>query len=239
MTEWKSKRFWTEVDIAWTAAGWQVQLDGRPVRTPSKFALSLPTMELANLIAVEWRAQEGVIRPDEMPATRMANSAIEKVQPQKDAVVEALAAFGETDLLCYRADGPGELIQTQSEGWDPVLNWAASELGAQLKTSSGVMPVGQPSASLSILSAEVAKEDIFGLAALHDLIHMTGSLVLGLAVARGALGVTEAWSLSRIDEEWQISQWGRDDEADDVASRKRAALIDAEAFYRAATAVPA
>lgn len=239
MTEWKSKRFWAEVAVAEAEGGWRVELDGRPVRTPAKNVLTLPSPALAGIVAAEWRAQEDLIRPDTMPATRMANSAMEKVAPQFDAVVDALAGFGETDLLCYRAEAPAELAGRQREAWDPMLRWAGEALGAELRTSAGILPVAQPQAALDRLREAVAGHTNFTLAALHDLVHISGSLILGLAVTHGAIRAERAWDLSRIDEEWQISKWGRDEEADYVASGKRAALLEAEAFCRAATAISA
>ena len=234
MTEWKSRKFWTDVTIDREDAGWCVLLDGRPIRTPFKSALYLPTEPLALMVAAEWAAQDDTIRPDTMPATRMANSAIDKVGPQWDGVVDVIAAYGETDLLCYRAEAPDLLVARQAHNWDPLLDWAADRFGARLRVASGVIPVAQDAGSLTRLRAELDSLDAFGLTAMHDLVSLTGSLVLGLAVAHEHVPPERAWDLSRIDEEWQISQWGRDEEADAAAERKRLAFLEADMFMRAA-----
>ena len=142
-----------------------------------------------------------------------------------------LAAYGETDLLCYRAEGPEALTQRQAEGWDPMLVWAAERYGARLVSVAGVLPVDQDESALTLLRAAVEETAPFPLTALHDLITLTGSLVLGLAVSEGHISVAKAWGLSRIDEDWQISQWGDDEEAERMAEAKRAQLVHAAKFW--------
>ena len=144
MTEWKLKRFWTEASVSEAEEGYAVLLDGRGVKTPAKTSLVVPTVELARAIAEEWDAQEGTIDPTTMPFTRSANAAIDKVTHQFDEVVNLLAEYGETDLLCYRADAPIELTQRQAEAWDPLLGWAKDTFGADLSPAKGVMFVEQP-----------------------------------------------------------------------------------------------
>lgn len=234
MTEWKSRKFWTDVTIGKEDAGWRVLLDGRPIRTPFKSSLDLPTEALARLVATEWDAQGEDIRPETMPATRMANSAIDKVRPQWDGVVDVIAAYGETDLLCYRAEGPELLVARQTREWDPLLEWASDTFDARLAVATGVIPVAQDAGALARLRSELDRLDEFSLTAMHDLVSLTGSLVLGLAVARDLIPPEQAWDLSRIDEEWQISQWGRDEEADAAAEKKRSAFLEADSFLRAA-----
>lgn len=232
MSEWKAKRFWKEAGIAPTDGGWQVLLDSRPVRTPAKAALVLPTQALARAVAAEWQAQEERIDPRSMPVTRTSNSAIDKVALQRAEVAEMLAAYGGSDLLCYRALGPAELVARQAVEWDPLLDWARERYGAGLSTVSGVMPVTQDAAALERLSAPVREMEPFALAAFHDLVALSGSLVLALAVIEERLEAEEAWRLSRLDEEWQIEQWGADEEAEAMAQVKRAAFLDAAAFWR-------
>lgn len=231
MSEWAAKRFWKEASVTELPEGFGVALDGRPVKTPAKAPLVVPTRALAEAIAAEWDAQEGSIKPQTMPTTRSANAAIDKVAAQKDEVVAMIAEFGGTDLLCYRAEGPEELVERQAALWDPLLEWAAQELEAPLEVTVGVLPVAQPEASLSRLHAHVAALDPFALAALHDLVSISGSLVLGLAVARGKVPVEDAWVISRLDEDWQIAQWGEDEEAAEIASLKREALCDAARIW--------
>jgi chaperone required for assembly of F1-ATPase len=182
-------------------------------------------------VAAEWQAQTGTVNPATMPFTRTANSAIDTVVPQHQAVVDMLAAYGGTDLLCYRATGPAELVARQAAAWDPLLDWSATALGAPLRTTAGVMHVDQPPASLVTLTAAVDALSDFQLAAFHDLVAISGSLVLALAVTRDRLTVEEAWALSRIDEAWQIEQWGDDEEAAELAARKRADFLQADRFF--------
>ncbi|MDQ7775581.1 MAG: ATP12 family protein [Paracoccus aminovorans] len=232
MSEWKARRFWKAASVRPAGAGWEVVLDDRPLRTPGKQPLVLPTEALARAVAAEWDAQADVIDPNRMPLTRAANSAIEKVTPQFHDVATMLAEYGGTDLLSYRADAPEELARAQAEGWDPLIDWAATELRAPLRITHGVIPVPQDPAALLKLHAEVAALDAFGLTALHDLVTLPGSLVLGLAVIRGRIDAETAHALSRIDEEFQAQRWGRDEEADAAAAARLAAMRDSERFWQ-------
>lgn len=228
----KQKRFWKAAAVVERDGGFGVELDGRAVNTPNKTPLVVPTRAMAQAIAVEWDAQVDKIDPLTMPVTRGANSAVDKVAPQQAEVVADLANYGDSDLLCYRAAGPQELIARQAEKWDPVLDWAAEAFGARLTVGEGVMHVAQPPALLAKLHAEVASFDNFALAGVHDLIAISGSLILALSVTRGALKPEEAWILSRLDEHWQAELWGDDDEALVHEALKKAAFMDAARFYR-------
>ncbi len=230
MSGWKAKRFWKEATVSEGADGFGVALDGRVVKTPGKAMLALPTRALAEVIAAEWDAQQGQIDPRQMPMTRAANTAIDKVAPQHSEVVALLAEYGGTDLLCYRAATPEALRVRQDAAWQPWLDWAEAALAARLVVTEGVTPVPQAAESTARLAAAVAAMDPFALTALHDLVAISGSLVLGLAVAEGRLTADAAWNISRIDEDWQIAQWGEDEEAAAHAARKRAAICDAERF---------
>ncbi|AHM03974.1 Chaperone [Roseibacterium elongatum DSM 19469] len=235
MTEWKAKRFWKQATVTRDADGWQVLLDGRPVRTPAKAAMILPSEDMAQAIALEWDAQQDEIAPLTMPVTRSANAAIDRVATQHAEVAEMLAAYGETDLLCHRADHPDELVARQTADWDPLLDWAADRLGARLFPTAGVLPVAQPRDSLDRLGQVIAETGPFRLTALHDLVTLSGSAVLGLAVAYGRLPPDDAWRLSRIDEDWQIEQWGRDEEADAMAAHKAGQFSHAAWFWHLAS----
>ena len=230
MNDWAPKRFWTQAEVVARGGGWAVDLDGRPVKTPYKTPLILPTRGLAEAVAAEWQAQTDRIDPTTMPATRAANSAIDKVTPQKAAVAAMLASYGENDLLCYRAEAPSDLVARQAEAWDPWLEWAAQALDAPLRVTRGIMPIAQPSASLARLRAEVDTLDAWEITGFHDLVQLTGSLVLGLAVARGKLDADAAWSISRVDERFQSEQWGEDEEAAEVAAIKGQAMRDGARF---------
>lgn len=231
MNTWAARRFWTTASAVPVDGGFAVHLDARPVRTPLKAQLVLPTQTLAEVVAAEWQAQERKVDPTTMPFTRTANSAIDTVARQFDAVARMLSEYGGSDLLCYRAEEPDELIALQSQGWDPLLDWAATALGAPLQVTTGVVHVAQPAASLETLHRQVSGLDVFRLAAFHDLVAISGSLILALAVVHRRITVEEAWQLSRIDEDWQISQWGEDEEAAEVAGLKQSALRHADRFY--------
>jgi chaperone required for assembly of F1-ATPase len=231
MSAWAAKRFWTDATVQAADGGWTVRLDGRAVKTPLKAPLVMPTHAMAQAVAAEWQAQTGLVRPDTMPVTRSANSAIDKVGAQFDEVVALIAAYGGSDLLCYRAAFPPALIARQAAAWDPLLAWAADALGARLAVTTGVMPVAQDAASLAALHARVAAMTTFRIAAFHDLVAISGSLILALAVTEGRLTPDEAWRLSRIDEAWQNEQWGIDEDAALMEVTRRAAFDHAGRFY--------
>ncbi len=230
MSDWKPKRFWKAASATASDDGFTVMLDDRTVRTPAKAALTVPTMAMAEAIAAEWDAQDEVLDPGTMPVTRGANAAIDKVRVQRHEVVALLAEYGDSDLLCYRAAGPDGLIRQQQDGWDPMLDWAAAHLGVRLFVGEGVMHVTQPPDTLAKLTAEVAAFDDFALAGAYDLISLSGSLILALAATKGEITPDEAWRLSRIDEDWQIDQWGEDEEATAMAESKHTAFLDAARF---------
>ena len=167
---WKAKRFWKTATAEPCDGGFTVRLDQRPVKTPGKEPLIVPTLAMAEAIAAEWDAQQGPLRPETMPVTRAANSALEKVAPQFAEVVGLLAAYGASDLLCYRATGPADLIARQAAAWDPLLHWAATALNAPLLVTSGIVPIDQPAASTSRLHDLTAALSPFQIAALHDLV---------------------------------------------------------------------
>ncbi len=227
---WTARRFWTGVAVVPVAGGFTVELDGRRVRTPAKAPLILPTAALAHAVAAEWDAQGATVDPRTMPVTRSANAALDKVGAQRDEVIALIAAYGGSDLICYRAASPVELVGLQAAAWDPWLDWARDMLAAPLVTTVGVMPVAQAPLTLAQMHRAVAAFDDFGLTALHDLVGMTGSLVLGLAVAQGAIDAGTAWALSRVDDIWQREQWGADEDADALAAAKEADLNHAARF---------
>lgn len=231
MSEWAIKRFWKTADFRETADGFSVELDGRPVRTPAKKRLVIPTDKLARRISEEWQAVDEKIDPEAMPCTRSANAAIDKVAIQHDEVAEMVAGYAETDLLCYRADSPDALVRRQAEAWDGFLDWAALEKGLELKVASGVMPVSQKPDSLAAARAYTKRLSSFELTAFHDLVSLTGSFILGLAAAEAKESAEKIWDISRIDENWQEQQWGADDEASDTAERKREQFKHAFSFF--------
>lgn len=230
MAEWAAKRFWTSVTAVPVAGGHAVRLDDRPLNTPAKVPLILPTGVLAEAVVAEWRVQGDRIDPLSMPFTRSANAAIDKVAPQREAVVAMIAEYCATDLLCYRAEAPGELVAQQSRLWDPLLDWTRARFAVPLAVTHGVMPVTQRPETLTALGAAMAPMSDFELAGFHDLVGLSGSYVIALAVASGHVTPETGWELSRIDEDWQAAQWGHDDEADEKAALKRAAFLHAHRF---------
>jgi chaperone required for assembly of F1-ATPase len=208
------KRWYKAVTVAsGGAATFRILLDGKPVRTPAKADLAVPARGLAEAIAAEWEAQHTHIDAAAMPVTRLANSAIDGVAVRLAQVRADIVAFAASDLVCYRAEGPEPLVQRQRQHWDPVLAWAREALGARFEVAAGLMPVAQPEGVAAAVAAALADLDAFRLAALHVMTTLTGSALLALAHARGALSAEAAWAAAHVDEDWQISQWGQDAEA--------------------------
>ncbi|MCB2137025.1 MAG: ATPase [Rhodobacteraceae bacterium] len=230
MSGWQVKRFWTNATVVPVDGGFRVALDKRFVATPAKTALVLPTERMAQAVAAEWNAQEKRIAPETMPVTRSANAAIDKVGPQFEEVADLIAAYGASDLLCYRAPHPEVLAERQALAWDPMLDWAHATYGVRLETGAGVTPIAQPESALARLSQEVRRFTSFELVALHDLVGLSGSLILGLGAAKGAEAPEKIWKISRIDEDWQAEIWGQDDEAAQSAANKRAEFLHAIRF---------
>lgn len=231
MSGWKSKRFWAKAEAVAVDGVWQVRLDERVLRTPAKAQMNLPTRAVAEAVAAEWDAQAGEIAPRSMPCTRYANSAIDRVAVHHAEVAGHVAAYGGSDLLCYRAEGPATLAARQAAAWDPLLEWVATALGAPLRVTTGIVHVDQPQESLKRLHDRVSGLPSFELAALHDLTALSGSLVIGLAAASGLSDPDSLWAASRIDETWQAEQWGWDEEAAEAADRKREEFAAALRFW--------
>jgi chaperone required for assembly of F1-ATPase len=228
----RRKRFWSAAGVEPERGGYAVTLDGRPIQTPERKPLVVPARALARAIAAEWDAVVSDIRPLEMPHTRAANVAIDRVAPQASTVADAIAAYGNSDLICYRAEAPEPLVRRQAEAWDPLIGWAAEALSADLRPVIGVMHRDQPPETLSALRQAVDAFDPFRLTGLHQLVALSGSLVLGLAVARGELAGTVAWTLSRVDEIWQAEQWGLDEGAETLAESRGRDFLLAESYLR-------
>lgn len=231
MSTWKSKRFWTKATATTTEGGFTVTLDDRPVKTPAKRALVMPTMALAQAVAREWDAQEDEVNPNTMPVTRAVNAALDKVAQQHGEVADLLAAYGDSDLLCYRADAPEGLVARQTAAWDPLLDWAHETFGVRLTPTVGLMPRPQNPDDLARLSAHVHAMDAFTLTAFHDLVGLSGSLIIGFAALRGHGEVEDLWQTSRIDEIWQEELWGEDEEATAMAAAKRDQFLAAKTFH--------
>jgi len=209
------KRFYKEVGVGKDADRFTVELDGRPVKTPAKKALSLPTREAAELVAGEWRHQVEVIDPSKMPITRLVNSSLDGVANELDAVLDDIVKYAGTDLLCYRADAPQSLVDAQARKWDPILYWAADTFGARFILAEGIIHREQPASAIDAFANALGKyRDPLAVGSLHTITSLTGSALLALALAEGRLTAEEAWTAAHADEDWNIEQWGSDAEAE-------------------------
>jgi chaperone required for assembly of F1-ATPase len=209
----QTKRFYRAVTVDGVAPTFRVLLDGKPMRTPAKRELALPARALAEAVAAEWEAQGERVDPAAMPLTRLVNSALDGVAGREDEVRAEIAKYAGSDLLCYRAESPAELVRRQAVAWDPILAWARAELDVHLATGQGIVPVPQPQAAIAAIEGVLADLDALALAAHHLMTTLTGSAVLALAHACGRLTAEEVWAAAHVDEDWQISQWGEDAEA--------------------------
>lgn len=211
------RRFWATTAVAEDQGGWLVLLDGRPMRTPGGAPFRVPTRAVAEAVAEEWAAAGEVgaeIRLVDLLLTRMVATAIDRITPDPKPVIDALAKYGETDLLCYRTAHPPELSARQARAWQPLLDWAARALNSRLAVTLGLTPVAQSASALAALRAALARETPLSLAALSVAVPALGSLVLGLALAHGRLGPEEAHAIAFLEEAWQAEQWGKDAEAE-------------------------
>ncbi|MEK7245518.1 MAG: ATP12 family protein, partial [Pseudomonadota bacterium] len=207
------RRFYTGVNVRPHRDGFEVALDGRPIRTPLGVSLILPAEALAAAVAAEWEAQKAEIVPARMPLTGIANTALDRVGSDRGSFRASVAAYGRSDLLCQRAEAPADLVRRQEEQWNPLLGWAAARFGARLAVGAGVMPIAQPGDAVAALEAAVAGLDDWTLAAAGVMTWASESLVLALAVVEGRIGGEEALALAVLDEIWQNEQWGEDREA--------------------------
>jgi chaperone required for assembly of F1-ATPase len=223
------RRFYKEASLRPSGSGHEILLDGRPVKTPVKNPLLVPSLALGQAIVEEWNGQGEKIDPRSMPLTGLANAAIDRVEPDREAFAASLAAYGETDLLCYRAEGPASLVARQSEQWDALLAWARHRFDIDFELVCGIIHRPQPARTLEQLAKAVAARDAFELAALSPLVTISGSLVIALALAEGAIDLDTAWAAASLDEIWQAEQWGEDAEAAIVLENRRR---DFAAAYR-------
>jgi chaperone required for assembly of F1-ATPase len=221
------KRFYKDVSVGPDNS---ILLDGKPIKTPAKAALSAPTRALAEAIALEWTEQGAEIEPDTMLLTKLANTAIDRGDPMREAFLHELADYARSDLLCYRAGEPDALVARQVAGWDPLLDWAKARFEAPLRVTHGVRPVAQDGESVAALTRYLDTYDRWRLVALQSATTVTGSLILALAMAEGRLDAAEAFALSRIDEVFQAENWGQDAEAEERTLRLAQELAAAARF---------
>ena len=224
------KRFWKQAEPAPADRGWAVGLDGRPVRTPARAELSLPTEALAAAIAEEWNAVGEELDPRDLRLTGLANAAIDRIASDRGGFAADLGNYAQGDLTCYRADSPRELVERQEAAWDPVLAWARRRFDVDFVTTSGLMHVQQPEATVERLAHALAVLDPFWLAGLSPLITIGGSLLTALAILEGTMSVEGAWATVTVDDRWQLEQWGSDSEAEAALENRRRDFFAAARF---------
>ena len=221
------KRFWTTAASVECDGGWRIELDGRPLKTPARVDLLVPTEALARAIADEWQtAPDGEIDPRAMPLTGLANGAIDRIAIAREAFAADLAAFATNELFCYRADHPDALVEREAAAWDPLLEWARERYDVSFEVTQGVAPIDQPPATLERLGAAVTAEEPFALAGLSSLMRNGGSLVAALAVRHGAIAPEAAWEAVEADRLYQVEQWGADEEAEKAAAARRGDFLN-------------
>jgi chaperone required for assembly of F1-ATPase len=223
------KRVYRAVRVAPAGDGWSILLDARTLQTPGRAALALPKRGLAEAIAAEWDAQADKIAPTTMPLMRLAATAIDRVAQQRRQAIAEIVGYVGTDVVCYRADRPAELVARQAALWQPLVDWATLRFDAPLPVTTGIVPRRPPAAVVAALAAAVEPFDLWWLTALHAATTACGSIVIGLALAERRLDAEGAWAAAQLDETYQIEQWGEDAEA---AARRRELRRDIEATAR-------
>lgn len=213
------KRFFKSVSVEKSANGYAVKLDGRPIKTPAKNLLECSQKTVAQAIAQEWEAQAEFIDMDTMYCTKVTNTALDRIAPDPENVIKEMVDYANSDLLCYRALEPESLVQRQNEAWDPVLSWLEKTHGCRLFCIGGLMHKGQQEEALQKFEIILRARSAIMLAALHNMTTLTGSAVLSLGVCDGYVDYHTAWDHAHVDEDWQIDQWGRDEDA--IAHRHR------------------
>lgn len=226
------KRVYKAVTIADTRDGFRVCLDGKTVRSPARRELTLPNRALAEAVAAEWDAQVETIDPRSMPLMSLAATAADRVETQRDHVIETIVGYAGSDMLCYRAEEPADLVRRQIEAWDPLLHWSADTLGARLRVTTGIMPIPQEEAALKAIQAAVAGYEPMAMTALHEMTTISGSLVIGLAIAEGYIDAEAGVAAAHLDEIFQIERNGEDEEAMERLANRRADLLSAAEFLR-------
>jgi chaperone required for assembly of F1-ATPase len=222
------QRFYREVSVGHRGEGekgYSILLDGKPIRTPAGNPLALPNSQLAEAVAAEWRAQENNIDPATMMLTKLANTATDRVAPNRALAAQQTLDFGRSDLLCYRAESPADLVAREDRIWNPLLEWARSTYGIELQCGAGVAYIEQPAGALAALERAISRHTDFELAACHAAATLTGSAIIALALAAGRIGAAQAFSMSELDEAYQAERWGVDEEAERRSRKKLDELV--------------
>lgn len=216
------RRFYKQVSVT---AERGVALDGRVVKTPKKLPLALPTAALAEAVAAEWRGQGDKLDPARMYLTKLANTAIDRVAPERNWALTEIVDYAGSDLVCYRAERPQALVLAQARAWGPVVDWAAKNLDAAMEVTEGVMHRPQPAEALAAIGADAARLSDHQIAAVHSITTLTGSALLALMLAEGAITPEAAWAAAHVDEDYQIAEWGEDAEAAERRSNRHAEFV--------------
>lgn len=224
------KRFWRQAEAVERDGAWGIELDGKPLRTPAREPLTVPTKALAEAITAEWNGVEETIDAGALPLTGLANAAVDRVAPDKEAFAKGIGRYAEADLACYRAEGPSGLVERQAELWDKLLGWGRRRFDVDFRTTSGIVHVDQPTATIDQLSHAVAALGPFRLAGLSPLVTIGGSLLAALGVLEGALTPDQAWEAVTVDDRWQLEQWGSDAEAEAALNNRRRDFMAAARF---------
>lgn len=206
------RRFYKDVSVTDDLA---IALDGRPVKTPLKAPLRLPTRALADAVAAEWAGQGEEIKPATMYLTKLANTAIDRVGIHREAIESEVLDYANSDLVCYRTDRPPDLVALQLRNWNPIVDWARTDLDAPFEVTSGIIHLPQPEAALSAFSMALKSLSDFELSAFYTIMTLTGSAIISMMLARRAITPDAAWTAAHVDEDYQIEHWGEDDEARD------------------------
>ncbi len=233
------KRFWQTASVDAGDGGWTVLLDARPLRTPAKAPLQLPTAALADAIAAEWQAAPAEVEIANLPLTALAYAAIDVVRPGRPAIIGSLAAYAETDLTCYRADTPAALVAAQQAAWEPALQAVEKRHSIAFQRISGIRYVEQPAATIAAVRARLNALSDFELAALQPLVTIAGSIVLALAHVDGTLTAEQAFHAAHVDEDWQKAQWGSDSEAQARQAARQRDYLAASHFLQLLRNCPA
>ncbi|MGB0683017.1 MAG: ATP12 family chaperone protein [Magnetovibrionaceae bacterium] len=226
------KRFYKEVTVEPGPEGFGLTLDGRPLKTPAKALFLLPSAALAEAIAEEWDAQDDKIDSSTMPLTSLGFTALDRIKPDPEGMKAEMLRYARTDLVCYRADRPQELAEAQALAWDPLIDWIRAETGLSLKVTAGIVPVEQPDDTIPTIDRYIAEWDPFRLTSLSVATASAGSLVIALALVRRHLDPQAAFEAAMVDETYQVSHWGDDDEA---SERRANVRLDLEAAARLVT----
>ena len=224
------KRFYKTVSVEAVPGGFEVRLDNRPIRSPAKAPLVFAGEPLAQGVAAEWEAQADEINPHAMPLMQLASTAVDLIGKGREAIVDGVVAYAETDLLCYRAEHPRNLVERQAQAWQPLLDWATLRYDAPLHVNAGLMPKPQPPEALRALRRAVESYDDWTLSALQTATGACGSLVVALALVEGRIDAEEAFDVSQLDETFQIEAWGEDPEATKRRANARADIADCRRF---------